>query len=1200
MAFGGHTDCLKDLSRFTINKLLWRGGLALSTVDENATTAESLFVSLLQQSTGQYSTLITAKQAIELALPDREAEQIQLKIRLARVNKEKRTGPIPPSKSFFTDVVSLLPSQYEIPSASSAVTMIKVKEEGIVIVVLNVKKPPSGDDESSSIFYHFWQEPNTGLFRCITLRKKTFANTDDYVDALLRDVIHLRDLFYNRLKIIPDKDVEGEAIKLAGKLMTCEKPNDYLTAVTEDYEIKEEEKWKLLVLEELESLGQLSQTIEEDLKEKIIECLAQAAEDTYVKRKKDYETEIKEKIDREIQKEKESKELEHQKKINEKEIAQLESEIEKSSSDLTKTKKQLKQYQQKADEIKEEEQKAIQALNKKISQKNQEVEASAKQRAHFEKEIDQLGKELSLAFAQQKAADCGIHKHEQQLDLINQSLQNKRAAIEEKKKTLNQLKEKENQLKMHQQSLNDELKEVGELAKRELQNLNNDLARIQQLISKRETNAWLNLKLQLNQCIPPYNLFKTRRNTVFINRLDTEQKLNNVNGLVDYVINELELKIDHKMDLKSYVGHLSGAEQSVKDLITTAADLVTEPQYDMVQQSRWRVSGPVLLLSQILSRILEKKNRAGNSCQEIHICASRVIYVDCDWFISGMSVALSAPHVRVEGASIRTIKTSGNNAEEFSDRQAKHGNSTGLSGEHGKDGAAGGTAGHFSISCAHLSNGQLQVVANGGYGADGQHGGNGANGQNGYDGSDGEIDSPKSADEYDINVWGVDKYKVANGKSGKSGTPGGNGGWAGTGGQGGHGGHIFWNISATGKSNFCKPENSRGADGRQGNAGEGGRGGYGGRNGLDRAQVHNTYTWLPGGKWTGIESGDLIIRSYRKYGEDIYYVEKRASDNGRASNGENGHRGKSAAEQKRMAATTKQMISEVQHIWNSDAINNKTQKQERLSEDELKELSRREQSVRQSRALLLQKQSDIQQTLSSVKNQMTTVNKIELIESDERKLAGDIEQLEAQKRDNRRELQQQYDQLNRSRAEEKAKKTAIESRQAQTQQIAHSAAQSQAQASIDIAETKSLVSQIKEEAKRVDSRVLEVQKKTKSIESNRDKQEKALMERCQAKQRYSDAIVKNERSIRELHQRQLKIEEEKNKLATMEELKEKILKTARSVTQHKQVCERNHEFLEEITEFDDGSDESLLAYSGIMTFFHNIFHLLNSELYLNI
>ena len=65
-----------------------------------------------------------------------------------------------------------------------------------------------------------------------------------------------------------------------------------------------------MVLEELESLGQLSQTIEEDLKEKIIECLAQAAEDTYVKRKKDYETEIKEKIDREIQKEKESKEKE--------------------------------------------------------------------------------------------------------------------------------------------------------------------------------------------------------------------------------------------------------------------------------------------------------------------------------------------------------------------------------------------------------------------------------------------------------------------------------------------------------------------------------------------------------------------------------------------------------------------------------------------------------------------------------------------------------------------------------------------------------------------------------------------------------------------------------------------------------------------------------------------------------------------------
>jgi len=583
------------------------------------------------------------------------------------------------------------------------------------------------------------------------------------------------------------------------------------------------------------------------------------------------------------------------------------------------------------------------------------------------------------------------------------------------------------------------------------------------------------------------------------------------------------------------------------------------------------VSGPFLLLSQI-------KEKIGSKCQEIHICASRVIYVDCDWTVSGTSVGLSAPHVRVVGAK-RTIDTSGLNADEFCERQASHAKRNGESGNHGADGAAGGSAGHFSLDCAYLSHGKLGVIAKGGDGADGQHGGNGAAGLNGTDGQDGKIssDAPESGSSYFGRFSCLKYFSV--GSKGEAGTAGGNGGHAGVGGQGGYKGIVSINIKTSGKDKVdCVVSN--GANGQDGNPGKGAPGGSGGRNGVDRAKVYNCSPFS--GYWTSVESGDLyLIEQKNIFGGVIgYEIDKRSNNRGHASNGENGHRGKAASEQQGKTATPKKSMSKVQNNWSCDVINSR-QQQNVLTDKEVTELSRLETNIRlleNERATLLRKEREIEQKLKSVKKQKEETDQMkELGLSAARNLEEETAQLEIMKQQTREKLQQHNSTLRKTEAEATGMKKAMQSRQAEVEQVDRFTAQLDS----DLANEKSRLDQISAKKKQADGQVNKTQCVADSLKSSISKDKQTLMEEHHFVQQISNAVADNEASIQLNRQHRLDNEEKKKKLASMEGLKDKILSKARIVTQHR--VERIA--YAETSELPLDEAESLLAYSGTI---HNL------------
>lgn len=153
----------------------------------------------------------------------------------------------------------------------------------------------------------------------------------------------------------------------------------------------------------------------------------------------------------------------------------------------------------------------------------------------------------------------------------------------------------------------------------------------------------------------------------------------------------------------------------------------------------WKYGGSALLISQVLDHVLSKKSLS--KCNEIHVCASQVIYIDADWKISNISLGLSAPRIEVIGTEKRIFDTSGKDAEPTSPApKGKDGVGVGISGNDGNDGEDGENAGDVEISCDVFHSQQpMSIRACGGKGSDGQHGGDGKKGSDGEDGVDGKL-----------------------------------------------------------------------------------------------------------------------------------------------------------------------------------------------------------------------------------------------------------------------------------------------------------------------------------------------------------------------------------------------------------------------------------------------------------------------------
>ncbi len=578
---------------------------------------------------------------------------------------------------------------------------------------------------------HLWQDGSSGLFSCVTERKNMFDDVEDYALALLCDIPLIGDLLFHHLEEIEDEAVEKAAFDLRDEFESCQTSADYLATINQ-CTIAEIDKWKLIALEQLIVLGRLSETTEADLREEIIDCLARAAEETYLRRKKDYEVACQNDLEHQNQKEGHNRQLKQEMEAAQKEIAQLEAHVKETLKIELEVENEYKKQQSKASEKRNQELQAKRLLDNKNVESEKKLEELRKKKAETEAEIQRIKNEENRTLEKAKKVSDVLEHTGIELDSVGHTMQIRRDQLESGQESLARLEEKQRKLALQEQELIIESQDKTERKHKEPQSLNINEARIQQLKAKKEQNAWREFQVALAGSVPPYKLVCQKSS--FVQRV---KGLDRPEHLFELIITEFKLNMKNFSDLIAYAQSVEVCKASIlKEVRDTVMEMFAEPRNDFIRQP-WRITGDALLLSQVKDQLPNKY------CEEIQICASRVIYVDCDWTIPGVNVVLSAPRIQMIGER-RQISTSGRDAEEFSNKQASNAVREGENGDHGKNGAAGESAGNFWICCAHLSGRHLHVVANGGDGADGQDGGDGRQGQGGSDGDDGEITDPPS------------------------------------------------------------------------------------------------------------------------------------------------------------------------------------------------------------------------------------------------------------------------------------------------------------------------------------------------------------------------------------------------------------------------------------------------------------------------
>jgi hypothetical protein len=523
---------------------------------------------------------------------------------------------------------------------------------------------------------------------------------------------------------------------------------------------------------------------------------------------------------------------------------------------------------------------------------------------------------------------------------------------ERKKRRLNsQIKESEGEIARLEQELTIEEESnttTGRTDKTpKLQKSDSQLSRAAMLVltkrnnlqKKKEKLAWDRFRSLLSGSLPRYELARQRRN----HRIFGDQ-YSNVTDFADDVINEFVLKEkfikkeDDLSNLKSFIEH--NTSDAKTEIVRILEDMVKEPM-QITTNPKWKFDGNVLVLSQILDKV---KPKMPLTCEEIHICATSVLYIDCDWVIPGISLGISAP--RVETVGQRTIDTSGHHAKQIGNKNARDGVGPGVSGDKGLNGDAGQSAGHISIQCDTFYGSKLSIRACGGNGADGQNGGNGMPGSDGKDGEDAKLKPPAEVDQnYSyipltllkwVPVWGAVevirsivhyfqgsqfaiKY-LEKGSEGERGISGGSGGPGGWGGEGGKRGKI--DIQCQLGSNLIEPVVAEdGEDGKNGTSGKGATGGKGGRNGWDAARVFTPNDLNPwfyiSGDWVE-DRGNLSIQDVHCTSNNAVLgcrIVKKDEDKAAAANGQHGEDGKLSESSEKNKTVPKKTMSKVNADW---------------------------------------------------------------------------------------------------------------------------------------------------------------------------------------------------------------------------------------------------------------------------------------------
>ena len=1114
----------KGWSRLQVQDYLRKHGLCLITSDERHSIAESLVVCLIQHSSGRYCSLYRISNAIESVL-EKEADQIRFRLRLS----EKQYTAASPFKPLLKDVVSFIhqfDSNFDIffPVAI-------INSRGIVKII------SKDGQKNGSKDLLLWQDGQKGLFSCITERRNMFKDAEDYALALFRDIILIRDIMFHHLELMEDAAVENAALSFGDQIQSCKTPGEYL-AVISQCKITESDRWKLIALEELANFGhQLSEEMERDLKEEINDCLARASEDTYLRRKNDYETACQKDVERENERERHNRQLKEEMEATRKEIAELEADIEETRKKESEMQKEYEKHQSQAKNKKEQELQAKTFFEQKSKVIGQKQEELRKQKAQAEAGVKRIQKEENLAIENAKKASREIDRAGNQLNSVHHTARRRRDQLEEHKENIARLEKEQHQLSLEERQLTTESQSKTESKQEKLQNVKKNQDRIQQL---RERNAWRQFQIALDESIPPYQLVAKKNS--FLQKVDGIKQLDR---LVELINSEFHIDINDYQYLIYYTRNCGASKEQHLNLVkNTIRRLLVEPKCDYVQNP-WRISGSALLLSQVREQITK------NPCEEIHFCASKVLYVDCDWAFPGTSVALSAPRVQIIGDA-RRIDTSGRSAQEFDSKKAANGKRKGENGDHGKSGAAGESAGNFSIDCVHLSGGKLHVVANGGKGADGQDGGDGQEGSDGGDGKDGEISDRPLEGIGIINAElrpREELVRFAKGEKGTAGQAGGCGGNGGVGCKGGRKGVVTSTITTTGRGNLTSVSED-GPDGQDGIPGQGAKGGGGGRNGRDRALAFEPTPLGLSGCWNEA-CGDLELEECRGILISTfvlgYTIVKKGEDKGRASRGEDGKNGKEGDQRQRATANAKKKITNVEHVWNSDVIR---QQPKNSDTTELAQLEAENRRAQEEITQLAKQEAEINFKLNLVKQQKSAVDKNKTKESSAASAAQqEASQLEKEKKRIQEAIQQQNASLLRNQQEAENLKTDAEKRKIEVEKLARSAAEQKAASDLEMGQVKAVLSRATEETKAAELVAKGSHQLVDDIQSDRIKIERAVQKDRKLMDQCTETVASNERGMEEDRKHWTETKSKLQQLSGMDDLKGRILKKARVVQQ---------------------------------------------------
>jgi hypothetical protein len=417
-----------------------------------------------------------------------------------------------------------------------------------------------------------------------------------------------------------------------------------------------------------------------------------------------------------------------------------------------------------------------------------------------------------------------------------------------------------------------------------------------------EQLAWNQLLLDLANpgFVPDYKLACERQNHNIFKEGNACLLAVKVNDLLH--LSSTTVSKERRAKLEKYMKKQSNTNQILKELRSALDKFVgREINNGTTRNQILTINGESsVVLRKIASSVKLDK------CQEIVIIAERVIYVDCDWTVPGISVTLSAPLIHIicsPGVSKRTITTSGRDGIEHENLKANDGNGAGASGSHGLAGQDGEDAGNVNLHCQNWI-GRLKIVARGGKGVDGQDGGDGQPGLKGHDGQDGTYPN-EPVEGYD-SYWfawmrGIQLLYQSDGWPGKPGGAGGSGGNGGKGGRGGFGGQVKYSrLESTNFPESIEKDNAEGPNGEDGQPGSGASGGSGGKNGLDAFLYFEPENMWPffirnTGKWRKHKGARNDLEEQRIWQIPIGYKICNNSSSRLAAEGKRGTQGKKAA-----------------------------------------------------------------------------------------------------------------------------------------------------------------------------------------------------------------------------------------------------------------------------------------------------------------